>query len=79
MHVNYRRGETRTFVVRREHKGQTHRVVSKGKSGSSRSWKHKVNEAYRAQESQLLRKLMADPEYDFMDVEYRERVRWLSN
>jgi hypothetical protein len=43
MHVNYRRGETRAFVFRREHGKWTHATFLKDKRDSWKPWKQIFN------------------------------------
>lgn len=54
-HVNYRRGETVTFVFRREHGRTTHATCCKGKRQSHKGWKNYLNSRHRAQEKRALR------------------------
>lgn len=54
-HINYKRGETREFVFRREHGHTTHDSYSKGKRESWKPWKQLYNQIWRARLSQALR------------------------
>ena len=47
-HINHSRGETVSFVFRREHGRLTHRTYYKGKSDSHKKWKRRGNRSYRA-------------------------------
>ncbi|CAB4203456.1 hypothetical protein UFOVP1382_72 [uncultured Caudovirales phage] len=47
MHVNYRRGESRVFVFRREHGALTHDTYTKGKRNSWKPYKVAKNRALR--------------------------------
>lgn len=54
MHINHFRGETRTFALRREHKGTTHHTYHKGKRQSARLYKQKLNRSERRKAAHLL-------------------------
>ena len=64
MHVNYARGETRTFVFRREH-GHSSGCCSafNGKRRSLKGWKKHFNQKHRKQDRQVLKWSPEDPFY----------------
>ena len=61
MHVNYRRGETKTFCWRKEHFSFTHRTFIKGKRDSARWYKVNGNRQWRRKCAQALFSNTEDP------------------
>jgi|APSaa5957512622_1039677.scaffolds.fasta_scaffold00601_18 hypothetical protein len=72
-HINHARGETVTFVFRREHAKLTHHTYLKGKRDSDRDIRVPLNRSYRQQSRQQLHR---DPSGESI-LPPRRMVRWL--
>ena len=72
MHTNHRRGETASYVWRREHGKLTHYTWVKGKSDSHKDYKQTWQRQYRARERQALSR---DPA-GVMPL-YKRKLLWL--
>lgn len=46
--INYKRGETRSFIFQQEHGRRTHYTYHKGKRDSGKPWKRSFWRQYRA-------------------------------
>jgi len=60
-HINHRRGETRTFVVRREHVGWTSRKCWSDRRHSSKIDRRHIHHHHRAKYRAALRRCHEDP------------------
>ncbi len=77
-HVNHSRGETTSFVFRREHGRITHNTYHKGKRDSHKEWKSRGNRSYRTRvRAWMHRVITLDAWWDEMPpIDHEVRDLW---